>query len=302
MQLYPHKPIRSLESLESALRIPKDLRTPKDLLLKTSQDTDRFYKEFNQGKRKLCCVQNPLKLIQKKLKQNILDHIKYPNFIHGGVLGRSAESCARTHCNKSVLIKLDIKNFFPSTTSDRIFDLWRYDFHFSEEVSKILTRLTTYKGKLPLGSSTSSHLANLVLLAGGNESDLYEELKVGGYEYTRYVDDITINSKKNISPENKKIIIQKTIQFLRSKGYQANYKKTEIDGSQKPKKMLGYWLGKNCLRKPEEYCARLIEDYRHGIISIESLKGRLQHIKNTDPKTANRIRKYLEKHLACDLP
>ena len=296
MQLYTRKPIRSLESLEDALQIPKDC------LLETSQDFNRFYKEFNKGKRKLCCVENPLKLIQKKLKQNILDCIKYPNFIHGGVRGRSAESCAKTHCNKSVLITLDIKNFYPSITSKQIFNLWRYDFHFSEEVSAVLTRLTTYKDKLPLGSSTSSHLANSVLLASGSEVYLYEKLKVDGYEYTRYVDDIAISSKKNISLEDKTLVIRKVIRFLRTKGCQINYKKTIIYGSKKRKQMLGYWLGKSSLRKSEEYCARLIEDCRHRDIAIQSLIGKLQHIKNVDPKQANRIREYLKTKFSADFP
>ena len=296
MKLYTRKPIRSLESLTHALRIPKDR------LLKTSQDSDRFYKEFNKGKRKLCRVQNPLKLIQKKLKNNILDCIKYPNFIHGGVRGRSAESCAKTHCNKSVLITLDIKNFYPSITSEQIFNLWKYSFHFSKEVSGILTRLTTYKDKLPLGSSTSSHLANLVLLADGTEVNLYEKLKVNGYEYTRYVDDISISSKKNIRSCDKTLVINKVIGFVKSKGYQINNKKIIVYGSKDQKQMLGYWLGKKRLRKSEEYCARLIDDCRHRIISIKSLIGKLQHIKNVDPKKTNRIRKYLEAKSYADFP
>ena len=286
MKLYPQKPIQSIESLAAALRVPKDL------LLKVVQNPDQYYREFHIGKRKLYNIKEPLKSIQKRIKMNILDRIEYPAFLYGGISRRSAADCAKVHLNKKVLIHSDVKNFFPSVTDKQIFNIWKYHFHFSKEVSEILTQLTTYKGELPQGSSTSSHLANLVLLVGGDEVDLYEKLKAAGYEYTRYMDDIVVGSMRNITPREKTLIIRIVERFIKSKGFKINSKKIIVQGSQKQKGMLGYVLGgKENLKKPKEYSDKLIHDYKKGNLSEQSLEGKIRHIEYVDPKRANKIRK-----------
>jgi hypothetical protein len=47
------------------------------------------------------------------------------------------------------------------------------DYKFSPEVARILTQLTTYKGRLPQGSPTSSTNANLVFVKTGKNLDLF---------------------------------------------------------------------------------------------------------------------------------
>ena len=288
MKSYPHKPIQSIESLAYSLGVQKNI-----LLEINQSELDKYYKEFYQGKRKLYCIKQPLQLIQKRIKSNILDRVKYPNFLHGGIAGRSAITCAKVHLNKAVLFHEDIKNFFPSVTEKHIFNLWRYYFHFSEKVAKILTKLTTYQNELPQGSSTSVHLANLVLLAGNDELKLYQELKVSGCEYTRYIDDIQVSSKKNISPNEKTIIIQKIIRFVKSKGFRTNHKKREIQGSQNRKDMLGYVLGREHLKKSSKYIKKLIKDSKEGNISKQSREGKQHHVEHANPKQGKRVRKII---------
>ena len=288
MKLYPHKPIQSIESLARSLGIQKNF------LLKINQsELDKYYRRLPEEKRKLYYIKNPLKLIQKRIKNNILDCVEYPNFLHGGIAKRSAITCAKVHLDKAVLSHEDIEKFFPSVTEKHIFNLWRYHFHSSEEVAKTLTRLTTYKNELPQGSSTSVHLANLVLLAGNDELKLYQELKISGYDYTRYIDDIQASSKKNRTPKEKTIIIRKIIRFARSKGFRLNPQKREIQGSQDRKSALGCDIGKH-LKKPNKYTYELIKNYKEDNISKRSREGKLRHIEHVNPKQGKGIRKTIE--------
>jgi len=106
---------------------------------------------------------------------------------------------ARAHAGWRVMINEDVAEFFPSTSSNIISDLWRHLFHFPSDVARTLTRLTTRKGALPQGAKTSSYLANLVFWA--HEPDLVAKLWAMGFDYTRYIDDMTISSKTDKTPE-----------------------------------------------------------------------------------------------------
>jgi hypothetical protein len=100
---------------------------------------------------------------------------------------------AHVHKGARVLVSEDIAKFFPSTSSDLVFDIWRCFFHFPPDVARTLTRLTTRKGELPQGAKTSSYLANLAFWS--TEPAMVLKLRSAGFEYTRYIDDIAISSK-----------------------------------------------------------------------------------------------------------
>jgi hypothetical protein len=97
------------------------------------------------------------------------------------------------------MVNEDIAKFFPSTSAALVFDIWRRFFHFPAEVAQALTRLTTRQGELPQGAKTSSYIANLVFWE--TEPDVVAALRSMGFEYTRYVDDMTISSKDDKSAE-----------------------------------------------------------------------------------------------------
>ena len=86
----------------------------------------------------------------------------YPSIMQGGVSGKSPKSNAQIHTQQDLVLTLDIRDFFPSIRYSRIFDLF-IGTGVSPEVSKVLTRITTYNYHLAQGFPTSSTLANLIL-------------------------------------------------------------------------------------------------------------------------------------------
>ena len=143
----------------------------------------------------------PLKSIQARIQCMILRKVKYPYYLQGGIRDEEqARDCvtnASLHCGQRIVISEDIKTFFPSTRSTLIYDLWRSFFHFPDHIARILTGLTTLDGYLPQGAKTSSYLANLVLWR--TEPRLVEWLTRRGFTYSRYIDDITLSTDRNLT-------------------------------------------------------------------------------------------------------
>lgn len=86
---------------------------------------------------------------------------------------------------------LDIKNFFPSISHHRVYNLFIH-LGCSPDVARLLTRLTTYKGHVPQGTPTASSIANLVTSVW-IEPRLRTLCDKEGFNLTIYVDDITIS-------------------------------------------------------------------------------------------------------------
>jgi hypothetical protein len=107
-----------------------------------------------------------------------------------------------------------------------VFDIWRSLFSFSEDVSHLLTKLTTKDGALPQGAITSSYLANLAFWR--HEPLIHDHFKDLGIQYSRYVDDITVSSKCFLSPTEQTEVISKLYGMLRKLDYKAKRRKHEV--------------------------------------------------------------------------
>jgi hypothetical protein len=148
---YPHKPIWSLENLADSLR------TSSAQLQAIAALADRSYRrvELEPGStREVFCAKPKLKEIQSRIKFAILKRVSFPNYLTGSLKGRDYITNARLHSGARVLICEDVTKFFPSVSAEKVFDIWRHFFGFSDQVAELLTRLTTKAGSLPQGAST----------------------------------------------------------------------------------------------------------------------------------------------------
>jgi RNA-directed DNA polymerase len=169
-----------------------------------------------------------LKVIQKGIKENILSKIPLPDFIQGGVKGKSNITNAVVHKGKRYKFTTDLKKFFPSVTSDMVYNMLR-GHGFSTDVSRILTILCTYKGMLPQGIPTSTHLANLVFLP--TDYRIQEACPVPDISYSRFVDDITVSAYSDLKPHIPSLITAITNARFRISHQKTNYKGvTDITG------------------------------------------------------------------------
>ncbi len=171
----------------------------------------------NERKRPLHPSIRRLKQIQEKINQEIFSKLAIPDYAFGSVKGKDNISNAQQHTSGRHFFSVDLKSFFPSINNHMVYDAL-IDYKFSPDVSRILTRLTTYKGVLPQGTPTSPMLANLVFVSTGQK--LVELIGTKPITFTSFLDDFTFSSKADF-----KFLIPKILRTIKKDGYWFGHKK-----------------------------------------------------------------------------
>ena len=151
-------------------------------------------KKRNGKERNLLIPNAELSKIQKSIYHKLLSKLKVHFSAKGFRKGESIVTNAVEHVNKSVVIKLDIRNFFATTSEQRVKEYF-VNIGWSKNVSALLTKLCCYQGGLPQGASTSPILSNLINYR--LDARLFGLAKAFGFSYTRYADDMTFSSDKD---------------------------------------------------------------------------------------------------------
>lgn len=125
----------------------------------------------------------------------------------GFTVGRNIRENAKDHCGHKNLVSLDIRDFFPSIKVERV-EIFFASLGLTQEVANLLSRFVTIDGSLPLGLATSPVIANALCLPIDIElSELAQKFEA---TYSRYADDISFSSNKNIPDiETIQLCIQK---------------------------------------------------------------------------------------------
>lgn len=247
---YPHAPIGELDKLAIALNIElselKVITAKSDLLFFLTKEIikDDGSSRFTYDARP------PLKALHGKVCEAFLKRVKYPDYLQGSIKKRDYLTDARKHVGSKVLISEDITNFFPSISKKVVHEMWIGVFGFSNIVAECLAELVTLDGFVVQGAKTSSYICNLVLW--NREEKLVNRLKTRGLVYTRYVDDVTVSSKRLISINEKSEIINSIYSLFRSIGAKPNRKKHKIMPRNKQQEVHGVNVNRNMPTLPKE--------------------------------------------------
>jgi hypothetical protein len=174
------------------------------------------------GKRRLCVPDDRLKALQRCILHRLLARLKCHAAATGFQRGQSIVTHARRHAGQAVVVRLDVKDFFPATAAGRVYTYLR-KIGWDRPAAGLLTRLCTHRGGLPQGAPTSPRLSNLVnhrldcRLAG-----MAAKLGIG---YSRYADDITLSF-----PDDDCRLVRYLIRFVRRVAHEAGYR---LHGSKK---------------------------------------------------------------------
>ena len=176
-------------------------------------DTSSHYYTFTIPKRDgsprtIFAPKRELKSAQRWMLRQVAERLPVHNAAHGFVADRSIVTNAAAHAGAQVIVKLDIRDFFPTVTWRRVKGLLRKG-GLSEAVATLLSLLATesprqvvqFRGKtlhvavgpraLPQGAPTSPALTNaLCMRLDRRLSGLARTL---GFTYTRYADDLAFS-------------------------------------------------------------------------------------------------------------
>ncbi len=223
---YDLKPISDIASLSLALGVPQAT------LINVAAHADSLYRKAKTIEKPDGSIRQPydallpLKQIQRRIKDRIIKRVEFPEYLTGSLSGRDYRSNAALHSGAKIVICEDIEGFFPSTSREIVLDIWLNFFRFSGEVANLLTNLTTKAGELPQGAITSSYLANLAFWQ--LEPRLQANLAGKNIVYSRYVDDISVSSKRHLTKEEQTKLIAQIYGMLQRLGFKAKRRKHEI--------------------------------------------------------------------------
>lgn len=153
------------------------------------------YTEFTipkrSGKRRTIHAPIPqLKHVQRLIDKRIFGGIRVHDAATGFVRGQSFVTHAAWHAGQAVVVRFDLKDFFPSIKRWRVVDLCRW-IGWEDAAAERIADLCTHQGSLPQGAPSSPRLANILSI--GMDRRLVGVARVAGARYSRYADDLTFS-------------------------------------------------------------------------------------------------------------
>lgn len=216
-------------------------------------DRDKYYRvwyvrKHNGGRREISEPCDTLKEIQRTILKSLRKCDTTPEAIAYQWHRRSyIRRLKSTHRNANYILKLDVKEFFPSIKPYHVLKAFTKIKFLARQVSNMglpLVELCTMTDGLPQGAPTSPTISNLVM----RDFDIAMIRFIQDYNvvYTRYADDMHFSMRsidRQVSKRVMNIMIMKVKNRLRRKGMRLNYDKTRfIDTSSHKALVLGITL------------------------------------------------------------
>ena len=217
---------------------------------------------------------NELKLIQDRINKFLSQNILPTAYAYGATKGRDNVKNAKFHIGKKYIFQTDLQDFFPFVTSKATYEMF-IRFGFSPDVSSKLTKLTTYKGHLPQGASTSATIANLVFSKTGDKLALF--CMENNLHFSTFVDDVTISASfdfKDRIPEILAIIIEG--------GFKISHQKTTYKTNHP--NITGVKMGNNYLDVTDKFKIKLQNSEGKSEAQIKGEINYYNRVRNTNKK------------------
>ena len=173
--------------------------------------------------------------LQRRILRRLLAKLRCHSAAVGFETGHDIVDAAYPHTGKRVVIRIDIKRFFETTSAERVAE-WFRSIGWDAASTEFLIRAVTYNGHLPQGAATSPRLSNLVNARMDRGLERLAQRFNG--DYTRYADDITLSFNLR-SGRRIRGIIQIVRRVLKQAGYRMNPRKTRILRAHQQQKVLG---------------------------------------------------------------
>ncbi len=142
------------------------------------------------GHRRILAPQKELKSAQRRILRRLLALLVSHPAATGFERGRSIVTNASRHLGRAVVVRMDLRDFFESTSARRVRRFFRR-IGWNRPAARRLGELCTHRGALPQGAPTSPRLANLVNYR--LDTRLNNLAAAFGATYTRYADDLVFS-------------------------------------------------------------------------------------------------------------
>ncbi|MEW4569028.1 reverse transcriptase family protein [Tautonia sp. JC769] len=256
-----------------------------------------------------------LKAAQHWILRNIAEKLPVHGAAHGFLAGRSILSNARNHVDSAIVVKMDVKDFFPSVTFRRVKGIFRRA-GYREQVATLLALICTEspreiveQGKttyyvalgprcLPQGAPTSPALTNTLCLRLDRRLDgLARSL---GYRYTRYADDLTFSLPRGHEGDPRLgALLGKARRVVESEGFTVRLEKTRVARPGARQQVTGLVVNGDATPRVPRKLRRQLRAAVHNHLanrprpdadSPDRLAGLVSYVSMTDPALGQSLR------------
>lgn len=238
------------KDLAALLRIsPKQM---KSLIVRAS--SLYFYRDEEIGgkRRSLAVPINEMRSLHERIK-GLLGRIILPDYLYSPRRGRAAVDNALVHQDALVVVKLDVKQFYPSTTDEHVFQFFRHRLGIVDDVAGRLTKLCTIQGRVPFGSPLSPVLCALV------HDDVFGKVaarcQLSGDTMSLWVDDLTVSGNSVTVG-----MVRDITRLIAAKGLKTH--KTQRSSARRGIVITGTFIGPNGAAPANKSHLKMIEKLR----------------------------------------
>ncbi|MCV9386434.1 retron St85 family RNA-directed DNA polymerase [Reichenbachiella ulvae] len=236
-----------------------------------------------------------MKGLQSWVLVNILNKLQVSGSCKGFRKGSSILDNALPHQGANTILNIDLKDFFPSISSKRVFNLYK-SLGYNNLISTVLTNICTYENTLPQGGPCSPMLSNLVTWT----LDLRIQGYVGkrGVNYTRYADDLSFSG---LHPSKVLHIIPMINKIINDENFDLNYSKTRVASSARAKIVTGLVINEDSVGIGKKRYKLLRSKIHHLTLSSEQkntsllnhVKGWISYLYSVDKKRYKKVQNYI---------
>jgi RNA-directed DNA polymerase len=267
-----------------------------------------------------------LKQMQREILAAILEQVPVHDAVHGFVKGRSIQTFARPHVGRQVVLKMDLRDFFPSFRAARVAAYFRtagYPERVAERLAGVCTNavpLAVWRGceravdweirqmyrrpHLPQGAPTSPALANA--MAYRLDCRLSGLAGAAGAVYTRYADDLAFSGDADFARRVERFAVW-AVAVAMEEGFSVNARKTRVARQGVRQSLAGLVVNRRLNVAREEFDglkAVLTNCMRHGPVEQnrehhpafrEHLLGRVGFVESVNAARGKKLRALWER-------
>lgn len=257
------------------------------------------------GERVIMAPKTELKGLQRKLVRLLVDKLPVSDKAHGFRIGRSVRSNAEPHIGQRVVVRLDLKDFFPSVHMGRVRGLL-VALGYSYPVAATLAVLMTEAVRQPVveggevfhvpvgprhcvqGAPTSPGLCNAITLTLDHR--LAGLAKHMGFAYTRYADDMSFSGADDTKVQ---ALISLAARIVKEEGFRLNRDKTLVMRSGGPQRVTGVTVNRELGLSRQERRRIRAALHRQSLAAdpkaADALRGKLAYLRMLNPAQAEAL-------------
>lgn len=231
-------------------RLGKELPYRTGLSIDALREVPVTYRERKIKKRsgsiRVLSIPNPkLMVVQRLLLRKILQLLPMHPAAKGFRRRQGIFEHASLHAGKPWVVLMDISDFFPATTANRITRKLE-EFNWPDDLINLIVRIACHPKTrgLPQGAPTSPALSNIV--NWDMDVRLAGFARMRGYSYSRYADDIAFSPLSPDNPPPPFSCVHFAKALLSEYGYSLNAKKIRVLRSGQQQNVTGLVVNNSC--------------------------------------------------------